>query len=348
MSSSEQPYLRAPSRDRGAMKVFASIFPRREWALLRFREGEPFESSHWSEGPQSQLSAPLEASCVLWCCGSSKPLWTGIANLGTRDDDPSLEVRPARLPAAWDLASPTLHSLNCSLRQSSHAQQVGLRFGFRSFRAVAGRFELNGRPVFLRGNSVNPPGRYIDDSVGTTYSFAYSYLRYLKQRHINAVRLGDGVARATAAWYDAADELGLLVYAGPYSNPVCPGCRAKPPAKPPPPGSAAAALARYKGLLLSTASHPSHVILILGNEMDISSAVGHWGDAPYHGEYAALLRELTAQLAAFDSERAYLGDAGFGEGLGGQIFDDHTYYGWYQGDPFAVPDQRLERRTGTP
>ena len=186
-----------------AMKIVASIFPRREWALLRFREGGPVEASHWTEGPQLRLTSTLEASCVLWCCGSTKTLWTGNARLGPQNDDPSLEIRPSRLPAVWDLASPTLHNLNCSLRQSGQAQQVSLRFGFRSFRAVAGRFELNGRPVFLRGNSVNPPGRYIDDSIGTSYSFAYSYLRSLKRRHINAVRLGDGVGQATAAWYDA-------------------------------------------------------------------------------------------------------------------------------------------------
>ena len=329
------------------MKILASIFPRREWALLRFREGDPIEASHWTEGPQSRLTSTLEASCVLWCCGSSKTLWsTHNARLGPQSYDPSLEIRPSRPPAVWDLASPTLHNLNCSLRQSGQVQHVSLRFGFRSFHAVAGRFELNGRPIFLRGNSVNPPGRYIDDSIGTSYSFAYSYLRSLKRRHINAVRLGDGVGHATAAWYDAADELGLLVYAGPYGNPVCPGCRAKPPTKPSPPGSAVAALAHYKGLLLATATHPSHVILILGNEMDISSSVGHWGDAPYHAQYAALLREITGELVAFDSERAYLGDAGFGEGLGGQIFDDHTYYGWYQGDPSAYYLHEPQPREG--
>ena len=76
--------------------------------------------------------------------------------------------------------------------------------------------------------------------------------------------------------------------------------------------------------------HPSHVILILSNELDIAGSVGHWGDAPYAKEYAELLSAITKRLVAFDSERVYLGNAGFGEGLGGQIFDDHTYYGWYQ------------------
>ena len=70
------------------------------------------------------------------------------------------------------------------------------------------------------------------------------------------------------------------------------------------------------------------------------------GDAPYYAQYAALLREITGELVAFDSERAYLGDAGFGEGLGGQIFDDHTYYGWYQGDPSAYYLHEPQPRAG--
>ena len=318
------------------LAVHVTAFPRRSSALVRFREGPTVEASHWTEGPLGRLSAQLEGSCALHCCGSSKALWQGAVSLSPSLDDPSIEVRPSRAPAAWDVSSPTLHTLNCTLRLGTRPpEKTSLRFGFRSFRAVGGRFELNGRPIFLRGNSVNPPYRYIDDAVAFGHAFAYDYLRDLKRRGINAVRIGDGASISSQAWYDAADELGVLIYAGPYGNPVCPGCKAKPPTRPPPAGSAAAALARYQALLMVTANHPSHVVLILGNEMDISGPHGHWGDAPFYRQYADLLRQLTRQLEAFDGERAYLGDAGFGEGLGGQIFDDHTYYGWYQGDPSA-------------
>ena len=37
-------------------------------------------------------------------------------------------------------------------------------------------------------------------------------------------------------------------------------------------------------------------------------------------------------LRRFDPTRVYLGDAGFGQGRGGDVLDDHTYYGWYNGD----------------
>ena len=76
-------------------------------------------------------------------------------------------------------------------------------------------------------------------------------------------------------------------------------------------------------------------MLILGNEYDIAGAGrSHWwearGDNPYADAFRALAASIAAGLEAWDPSRAVLGDAGFGEGLGGQIFDDHTYYGWYR------------------
>ena len=88
--------------------------------------------------------------------------------------------------------------------------RLAARFGFRSFSATGGRFLLNDRPIFLRGNSINPPGRDLPP-VSATKPFALSYLRWLKlNAHINAVRIGDGVSSSTASWYDAADEVGML------------------------------------------------------------------------------------------------------------------------------------------
>ena len=59
------------------------------------------------------------------------------------------------------------------------------------------------------------------------------------------VRIGDGVIPMTEAWYDAADVLGMLMYAGPYGNPRCPGCRVNPAVDPPPPGSEDVLVATY-------------------------------------------------------------------------------------------------------
>ena len=57
-------------------------------------------------------------------------------------------------------------------------------------------FRLNGRPIFLRGNSINPPGRNVPDAVGGTHAFALEYLGYMKNvARVNAVRIGDGAGR---------------------------------------------------------------------------------------------------------------------------------------------------------
>ena len=160
--------------------------------------------------------------------------------------------------------------------------------------------------------------------------------------HINAVRIGDGVTSSTAPWYDAADEVGMLIYAGPYNNPVCPDCRAKPADKPVPAGSAQKAVTSYVKVLQGVAAHPSHVILILSNENDISGTHGHWGDSPFANEYAQLLRNVTTTLKHYDPSRVILADAGFGHGLGGEVMDDHAYFGWYRGDAIDYFQERRD------
>ena len=68
--------------------------------------------------------------------------------------------------------------------------------------------------------------------------------------------------------------MGILIYSGPYSSPSCPHCGDKPARADPPPGSVEDAVASYKDRLYQTASHPSHVIFILGNEFDIAGGDG--------------------------------------------------------------------------
>ena len=93
------------------------------------------------------------------------------------------------------------------------------------------------------GNSINPPGRELPP-VSATYQFALDYLQYLKTKaHINAVRIGDGPGTSNELWYNAADEIGMLIYAGPYSSPKCHGCGGKP----------------FKGLVKEKTSHPTGI-----------------------------------------------------------------------------------------
>lgn len=323
-------------------------FPSRDNATLRIGYAAP-------------LTTVLKLSCAIYPLQSRSAIWNKTWSINADSTgETSVVATPSKRPEPWDLQQPQLYTVNCSASATEEVvddddrwsrppppppplpqSHLAVRFGFRSFAAVDGRFLLNGRPIFLRGNSINPPGRDLPPVSGTK-QFALSYLRWMKQNaHINAVRIGDGVSSSTAPWYDAADEVGMLIYAGPYSNPACPGCRAKPADSPVPAGSVQAAVADYGKVIRGVAPHPSHVILILSNENDISGAHGHWGYSPYAHEYAELLRNVSMRLKEYDPSRVYLADAGFGHGFGGEVMDDHTYFGWYRGD--AV-DYFQERR----
>lgn len=107
-----------------------------------------------------------------------------------------VEMRPDTWPTAWTLTSPALYNVNCSVdsvtvryparknlnntlygtenvsretprgagcvfrKSTSVLASTSTRFGFRDFEAsVDGQFLLNSMPIFLRGNSMNPPGR---------------------------------------------------------------------------------------------------------------------------------------------------------------------------------------------
>src|SRR5690606_26709846 len=51
----------------------------------------------------------------------------------------------------WDEFNPNLYTLNLSLAGESITTSNTSDFGFRDFKAEGKRFELNGRPIFLRG-----------------------------------------------------------------------------------------------------------------------------------------------------------------------------------------------------
>ena len=70
-------------------------------------------------------------------------------------------------PDLWSPNSPTLYRLEVTARSGGLQRATrAVRFGFRSFEARAGQFWLNGRPIFLRGLAINPPGRTIQQDVG--------------------------------------------------------------------------------------------------------------------------------------------------------------------------------------
>jgi hypothetical protein len=172
---------------------------------------------------------------------------------------------------------------------------------------------LNGRPIFLRGVAINPPGRGIPQDVGESRRFAEEYVRFLKAQNLNIFRISTDESQT---WFDACDEVGMLLYAGRYGAPP-----ESDSAKRAAPADFDKAVAGYRALFEGYASHPSIVEYYLANELPVSGARG--------AAYSKFLTRACAELKKWDDTRAYIGNAGYGEGREGDVCDVHRYWGWY-------------------
>jgi beta-galactosidase len=258
-------------------------------------------------------------------------LWAG--DLGTADLAAGGQATVTRhitglSPQRWDLDRPQLYRLTVSARNGAERVERSTRLGFRAFESRAGQFWLNGRPIYLRGNAINPPGRGVPAAVGQDRAFAEAYLRDLKRRHVNLVRVDSDL------WQDVCDEIGLLVFHGRYGAP-------RGATKTAPPVDVPAAIARYQSEYFEGyLKHPSVVISILSNEMPRRGAEGE--------AYGKFFDEVHAVLRQWDPNRLYIGNAGFGGGRGGEINDAHPYWGWYGGDFLSNYSRLLDRGSGRP
>jgi hypothetical protein len=228
----------------------------------------------------------------------------GMAGVSTRV--PLARVQP------WSPSSPVRYDLLLevgTLRDS-------VRIGFRRITTANGRVLLNGRPVFLKGNAINPPGRNIPDSLSRSPRFAREYLSFLKQQGINIVRLGT----PNALWLDAADDVGMLVFQGNYGTPRG-GSATRVP------GNFAASVAWYRDTILAPqVNHPSVVIYALTNET-ADPEVHYQSDGA--AAMVSYLGAVTDSVRAWDPTRLILANAGYGHGRSGDLCDMHRYWGWY-------------------
>lgn len=269
----------------------------------------------------SVASISLDWSLYDTATASSVPLYSGL--LGEAKLDMSIVGQSARLrhnvtlprtvAAAikpWDLDTPALYTLCAGVSLPGQVNTSCARFGFRSVRRTEGQVWLNGRRVFLRGVAMNPPGRGLEPSVSGNSSFARTYLRTMRQKYgVNIVRIEPG---DDEIWWDAADEIGILVFEGRYGAP-------RGSVNHTPPRDLSASLEAYKSEYFETqARHPSVIIRILSNEMP---------EAVFNN---FLVKQCSA-LAAWDPTRLCLGNAGFGGGRSGDLADAHPYSGWYGG-----------------
>ncbi|MDB4892150.1 MAG: glycoside hydrolase family 2 barrel, partial [Gemmatimonadetes bacterium] len=246
-------------------------------------------------------------------------LWSGDIGSMTVDTQGNahLEGKVSNLKAKrWTPQSPSLYRLEVEVNATTNLKTVA-RIGFRSVSAKNGQILLNGKPIFLKGNAINPPDRNIPDSLEENRRFVEPYVRYLKSVGVNIIRL----TRHSQVWFDVCDELGMMLFQGNYGTPK----GAKPTAAPSIPLSES--MQWYKDDVLGPlANHPSVVVYVLSNEQ-ADKEIGYLSTgADQVGKFLATAYD---SLHAWDASRVYITNAGYGFGRSGDICDLHRYWGWY-------------------
>lgn len=245
-------------------------------------------------------------------------LWEGEVS-PTLDEDRGVHYFRFQInglaPELWTPASPFLYELTLELTHRDGKQiHASQRLGFRMFESRNGRIHLNGKPIFLRGIAINPPGRGIPTDIERSREFAEEYVRFMKSIHVNIIRIPDD-----ETWYDVCDELGMMVFGGNYGSRVD---GEKPPA------DYDKAVSWYKNEKFSLiAHHPSLMIYALTNEVPFTGEVAR--------EWIRFLSYAHGKLREWDHTRLYIGNAGYGYGQSGDICDLHRYWGWYYASPFT-------------
>lgn len=104
-------------------------------------------------------------------------------------------------PRLWSLDQPNLYTLRTSLETDAGKDEVDARFGFREFWTDGPDFYLNGTKIHLLGTASHPLGFSKEDA-----------LRVLRTvREANAVIFRVHAQPLPDWWYEAADELGVLL-----------------------------------------------------------------------------------------------------------------------------------------
>lgn len=288
----------------------------------------------------------LEGKITAADAAQPSPLWEGpLGSLDVRGTSATFEKTITGLqPKLWSPHSPALYHLAVTAKQGADtASMEPLRFGFRSISTKDGQVLLNGRPIFLRGIAINPPGRDIPDEVGFSKKFATDYVRYLRSQNVNMIRMNFTFTSdpRQQAWFDACDELGMMVYQGNYGGPPGGGKSRGPAidpeeqpnlfgskdptttrtAKTAPPEDFEASVSAYKQVFETYARHPSVVVYILSNELP--------GPVLSSPEWHDYLVKVDERINQWDPTRLVLGNAGYGLGREGDINDVHRYWGWY-------------------
>jgi hypothetical protein len=178
---------------------------------------------------------------------NGKSVWKGEHDVAAGETSAKLSGL-VHNPLLWSTSSPNLYELRVSLSSGDSAR---CRFGFRSFGTHAGKFYLNGKPLYLRGALDQD---FFPDTLYTPPSLddLRDEMRKAKALGLNLLRCHIKVP--DPRYLQAADETGMLIW---YEIPNWDKLTAN---------SQRRALETLHGMVERDANHPSIVIVSILNE----------------------------------------------------------------------------------
>ncbi|MEJ5993755.1 glycoside hydrolase family 2 TIM barrel-domain containing protein [Pedobacter sp. Du54] len=233
-------------------------------------------------------------------------------------------------PTLWTPNHPYLYQVTLQqFRGTKVISSLTERAGFRLMERRGGNLYLNGKPIFLRGIAINPPGRGIPEALEESRAFALDYVKFMKSINVNIIRIPDA-----EEWYDVCDELGMMVFGGNYGSKVAQGDKVEAAEQVGDEGDNGFPKDKNVGVswyehkkLGAIAHHPSLMVYAMTNE------------TPFVGkralEWEEFLSYAFGKLKKWDETRVYIANAGYGYGKTGDILDIHRYWGWYYSSPYT-------------
>lgn len=205
-----------------------------------------------------------------------------------------LEYPMGKDPLLWSEFAPNLYNMSIKLEAGGHSDEICSTFGMRCFSTTGSQFSINGKKTFLRGKHdacVFPLTGYppMDKKAWL------AYLRKASSYGINYIRFHSWTPPEAA--FEAADELGIYLQPElPYWGMVSPSQKD------------VMDFFRREGVAILDAysSHPSFVMIALGNELP--------GTDEAFREIVDLYRSQNAALLYAFGSNNYLGREGYKKG----------------------------------